>query len=330
DQGVRGVTSNPTIFEKAMTSGHAYDADMARLQSQGKPASEVFETLAIDDIQRACDAFKPVYESSHGADGYVSLEVNPHLARDTQATLRDARRLFRAVARPNVMIKIPGTREGLPAIEQALADGININVTLIFSLARYQEVLEAWLGGLERLARAGQGLASVASVASFFVSRVDSLIDPQLEKTGATALRGKAAIANAQKAYDIFLAMKSGARWQALAAQGAQIQRPLWASTSTKNPAYRDVVYVEELVGAETVNTMPLATIDAFRDHGQPKATLPAPAGTADGALQQLSQAGIDMDAVTRRLEEEGLLAFEKSYDSLIGSLEQKKEALKV
>jgi transaldolase len=327
--GLRGVTSNPTIFQKAFASGSDYDASIRTLAEKGLAAAAIFETLAIEDIQKACDEFKPVYDATKGRDGYVSIEVNPTLARDTKATLEEARHLYKAVHRPNVMIKIPGTVEGLSAIEQALSEGISINVTLIFSLERYQAVMDAWLSGLARLEKTGKSLASVASVASFFVSRVDVLIDAQLEKAKPAdweALKGKAAIANAQEAYTMFKNMQQSERYKELASKGAQVQRPLWASTSTKNPAYRDVIYVESLIGRDTVNTLPQPTVDAVRDHGQIKAALPA-----DGkpVLAKLKAAGIDMAAVTRQLEEDGLKLFAESYKDLIQSLEKKKETLK-
>jgi transaldolase len=330
--GVKGVTSNPTIFQKAIAGGAEYDAAIAALQQKGLKSPAIFEALAVEDIQAACDLFRPVYDQTKALDGYVSLEVNPHLARNTQGTLDEARQLFRKVNRPNVMIKIPGTQEGLSAIEQALGDGININVTLIFSLTRYQQVMDAWIAGLERAAKNGKPLGTLASVASFFVSRVDSLIDGLLEKKVPPApdLLGQAAIANAREAYGMFLEVRNGPRFQALAKQGAQVQRPLWASTSTKNPKYRDVMYVEQLIGRETVDTMPLATIDAFRDHGQASATLPGDVQAARQILQRLEKAGISMAAVTKQLEEEGLKSFSDSYDSLIKSLDEKKEALKV
>jgi len=333
NDGISGVTSNPTIFQKAITGGKEYDQAIAQLIREGKNGAQIFDVLAIQDIQRACDQFRSVYDATKGADGFVSLEVSPLLARDTPQTLSEARRLFRAVQRPNVMIKIPATREGLPAIEQALGDGININITLIFALQRYEEVMGAWLSGLERLSKAGKALSSASSVASFFVSRVDSLVDGLLEKqkpAGYEALLGKAAIANACLAYDLFLKMKASARFQALAAKGARVQRPLWASTSTKNPKYRDVIYVEELVGAETVNTLPLATVDAVRDHAKVRAALPGDAGAAQKVIQDLAKAGIAMDQVTRQLEEDGVKLFAESYDSLMKSLEQKRESLKV
>jgi len=332
EDGLCGVTSNPTIFQKAITGGKEYDETITRLIREGKNSNQVFDVLAIEDIQRACDLFRSVFDRTQGADGYVSLEVNPHLARDTQGTLEEARRLFKAVGCPNVMIKIPATKEGLPAIEQALGEGININITLIFALARYQEVIEAWLAGLERLAKSGKPLASVASVASFFVSRVDVMVDGRLEKqkpAGYESLLGKAAIANARLAYAMFLKMKSTPRFQTLAAKGARAQRPLWASTSTKNPKYRDVIYVEELIGAETVNTLPLATVDAARDHAHVRAALPGDVGAAEKVIQDLAKAGISIDDVTRQLEEDGLKLFSASYDDLIKGLEQKHEALK-
>jgi len=329
EDGLRGVTSNPTIFQKAFAGSTDYDAAIRSLMEKGLSSAAIFETLAIEDIQQACDQFKAVYASTQGLDGYVSIEVNPHVARDAKATLAEARHLYQAVNRPNVMIKIPGTAECLSAIEQALGEGISINITLIFSLDRYQAVMDAWLAGLERLAKTGKPLAPVASVASFFVSRVDVLIDAQLEKskpTGWEKLKGKAAIANAQEAYTMFEKMRAGPRFKALESKGAKVQRPLWASTSTKNPAYKDVIYVESLVGKDTVNTLPLATIDAFRDHGQAKKALPA---NGTEALQQLKNAGIEMAAVTRQLEEDGLKLFADSYDELIKSLDKKKEVLK-
>ncbi len=333
EDGLSGVTSNPTIFQKAFTGAKDYDEAISRLIREGKNSVQIFDALSIEDIQTACDQFRPAFDRTRGADGYVSLEVNPHLARDTQGSLEEARRLFRAVNRPNVMIKIPGTKEGLPAIEQALGEGININITLIFSLQRYQEVMDAWLAGLERLLeKSGKQLSSVASVASFFVSRVDTLVDGLLEKqkpSGYQSLLGKAAIANARLAYAMFQKMKGSARFRALAAKGARVQRPLWASTSTKNPHYRDVIYVEELIGSETVNTLPLATIEAARDHVQVRTALPGDTAAAQRVVQDLARAGISMDQVTRQLEEDGVKLFAASYDDLMKSLEQKREALK-
>ncbi|MFA5975260.1 MAG: transaldolase [Elusimicrobiota bacterium] len=330
EDGITGVTSNPTIFQKAISGSQDYDAAITLLRQKGKDAPAIFEALAVEDVRRACDVFRPVYEQTAGGDGYVSLEVNPHLARDAQGTLEEARRLFERVNRPNVMIKIPGTRESLPAIEQALGEGLNVNVTLIFSLKRYEEVLTAWLSGMERWSKKGKSLRSVASVASFFISRVDTLVDGELgKKQGSDPLLGKAAIANACLAYEIFEKMKAGERFKALQAKGAGVQRPLWASTSTKNPHYRDVIYVEELIGRQTINTLPLPTIEAFRDHGIVKAALPGNPAESRNLLARLESAGLSMDSVTRQLEEEGLKLFTDSYDSLMKTLEQKKETLK-
>jgi transaldolase len=328
--GLSGVTSNPTIFQKAISTGTEYDASIQALIKQDKPTPVIFETLAIADIQQACDLFRPTWEKTQGNDGYVSLEVNPHLARDTKGTLEEARRLFKQVGRPNVMIKIPATQESLPAVEQAIGDGINVNVTLIFALERYQEVMDAWLAGLERLAAAGKSPKAIASVASFFVSRVDTLIDGLLEKKGHPELMGKAAIANAKLAYQMFLKVVLGARFKALAAKGARVQRPLWASTSTKNPNYRDVLYVEELIGPDTVNTLPPQTVDAFRDHGRIRQSLAENPQGSTQALARLADAGIDMKQVTKQLEDDGVRLFADSYDSLIASLEAKRKALKV
>ncbi len=328
--GLSGVTSNPTIFQKAISGGTEYDTSIQALVKQEKATPVIFETLAIADIQQACDLFRVTWDKTQGSDGYVSLEVNPHLARDTRGTLEEARRLFKQVARPNVMIKIPATQEGLPAIEQAIGEGININITLIFALERYQEVMDAWLGGLERWCSVHGAPCTVASVASFFVSRVDSLVDGLLEKKGRKELMGKAAIANARLAYQMFLKVVLGPRFKALAAKGARVQRPLWASTSTKNPNYRDVLYVEELIGPDTVNTLPPQTVDAFRDHGRVRQSLMENVKESSEALARLAEAGIDMKQVTRQLEEDGVRLFAESYDRLIRSLEEKRQALKV
>jgi transaldolase len=329
NDGLRGITSNPTIFQKAITGSPDYDKDIEMLLGMDKDAPAIFEELAIQDIQRACDLFLPVYERTKGADGFVSIEVNPHLANDTQKTLEEARRLFKAVNRPNVMIKIPATKEGLPAIEKALGEGLNINITLIFSLDRYQQVMDAWLAGLEHLAKTGKPLSATASVASFFVSRVDTLVDDLLAKRGGPEqLKGRAAIANARLAYEMFEKFVSGERFKALAAKGARVQRPLWASTSAKNPEYRDVIYVEELIGPDTVNTLPPQTIDAFRDHGKAAQTLKKQRVESYETIDRLARAGIDMKQVTWQLEVEGVRLFTDSYDSLIKSIEQKRQAL--
>jgi transaldolase len=329
EDGLRGVTSNPTIFQKAL-GGSEYDEQINQLVRTEKSTDEIFEELAIADIQRACDLFKPVYDQAQGRDGFVSIEVDPRLASDTQGTLTAARRLWSRVNRPNVMVKIPATQQGLPAIEQSLSEGININITLIFSLERYDQVMEAWLKGLERLAATGKKLDRVASVASFFVSRVDSIIDKTLQEKGNTELQGKAAIANARTAYQMFLKVAFGARYKALMAKGAQLQRPLWASTSTKNPKYCDVLYVEELIGPDTVNTLPPATIDAFRDHGKVRNSLVENPQNNAKVLADLAAAGIDMKQVTQHLEDDGVKLFAESYGSMIKSLDEKRQAMKV
>jgi len=272
DDGISGVTSNPTIFEKAITGSTDYDAALAALVAEGKTAAEIYETLVVDDIRGACDVLRPQWEASNGVDGRVSIEVDPRLAKNTAATIAEARALWWAVDRPNLFIKIPATIEGLPAITQAISEGISVNVTLIFALARYGEVIDAYMTGLEQAAAAGHDLSRIRSVASFFVSRVDTEVDARLDKIGtpeAAQLRGKAAVANARLAYELFETKCATERWQALAAKGARVQRPLWASTSTKDPAFPDTMYVVELVVSDTVNTMPEATIKATADHGE-------------------------------------------------------------
>ncbi len=338
DDALTGMTSNPTIFEKALASGTAYDAQL-KSSAAGKSAWELFELVETDDVRTACDIFRPVYDRSKGLDGYVSIEVSPGAAHDAKATVAEAHRLWTTVNRPNVMIKVPGTAEGCIALEQLIADGLNVNVTLLFAVDAHARVIEAYLSGLERRAAAGQPLGHVASVASFFVSRVDSAIDAALDamvKAGtlpadrAKALQGKAAIANAKRAYRLFRETFSGARWDKLASKGAQFQRPLWASTSTKNPSYRDTIYVEELIGPDTVNTMPPNTLEAYRDHGITKRTVDADVAAADALLRELEALGIKLDAVTDKLLAEGLASFQKSFDTLIAGIEQKTAALGV
>ncbi len=335
DYDLRGVTSNPSIFEQAISDSTDYDAALERLAAQGVDASTAYEAVAVADIQRAADLFRPVYDASGGTDGFVSLEVSPELAHDTDGTLEEAQRLWRRLARPNVMIKVPGTEAGLPAIEQLISEGINVNVTLLFSLSGYERVMEAFIRGIERRVQAGQGVERVASVASFFVSRVDSAVDAELEKllegeTDAARkerirfLFGRAAIGNAKVAYQRFRQLFSGERWERLRAAGAQVQRPLWASTSTKNPAYRDVVYVEELIGPDTVNTMPLPTVEAFADHGEARRTVDAEVDRSQRELAELKGLGIDLDAITDRLQVEGVEKFAKSFRELIGCVEEK------
>jgi transaldolase len=332
-----GMTSNPTIFEKALAEGHAYDAQVAAAPAGLEPA-ELFERIETDDVRDACDAFAGVYDRTRGADGYVSIEVSPAQAFDAAATVAEARRLRAAVDRPNVMVKVPGTAEGARAVRQLIAEGINVNITLLFAIDAHDRVIEAYLSGLEDLAAAGHPIDHVASVASFFVSRVDTEVDRRLEalardvpadrRDALLALGGKAAVANARLAYRLFQSRFSGARWDALAARGARVQRPLWASTSTKNPAYRDVIYVESLIGPHTVNTLPPATMDAFRDHGIVARTVDTGYDEAERHLAALNEAGIDLTAVTDVLLAEGIAAFQRSFDSLLAGLARKSAAL--
>ncbi len=335
DDAVVGVTSNPTIFEKAIEGSSDYDDALRTLVSQGeRDPRQIFEALAVEDIQQTADILRSTYERTNKHDGYISLEVAPDRAHDTEATIADAGRLFAAVGRPNVMIKIPATAEGIPAIEQMIYEGVNINVTLIFSLAVYQQVAEAYIRGLERRVAEGKAVDHLASVASFFVSRVDTMIDKQLDaKIAASSdldeqeklreLRGKAAIANARLAYEQYEQIFHGERFAALRQANAQPQRCLWASTSTKNPAYRDVIYVEELIGPETVDTMPPQTIVAFQDHGIPERTL-GEYDEARATMARLASAGIDMDQVTKQLEIDGVKSFADSFTSLLDSTAQK------
>jgi transaldolase len=335
---VVGVTSNPTIFQKAMGEGSFYDDDIARLARQGLDARAIFEALALDDIRAAAADMEPVFERTAGVDGRISFEVPPDIADDPEATIRDTRRLFDALARPNVFIKIPATAAGVPAIRASIAAGINVNVTLIFSIARYREVIEAYLSGLEELADAGGDLVEVASVASFFVSRVDTLVDKELqalvdkggpEAEAARARLGTAAIDNAKLAYEVFEQAFQGPRWQELAREGARVQRPLWASTSTKNPAYRDVLYVEELVARDTVNTMPLETIEAFADHGEVRGqTVKEGMDRAHRLWDELAALGIDEAEVGWRLEREGVEKFADSYNGAVDTIEAKRARL--
>lgn len=320
DRGVRGVTSNPTIFQKAMTSTDAYDADFARLVGEGHSTLDAYWALVVDDIRGALEVLEPVHRSSGGADGFVSVEVAPSLARDTTGTIQAATDLHRRIDAPNLLVKIPATVEGLPAITAAIAEGISVNVTLIFGLERYDQVIDAYLAGLERL---DGDLSSVSSVASFFISRVDTEVDRRLEAIGtpaALALRGTAAIANARAAYALFRQRIGEPRWQALAERGARLQRPLWASTSTKNPAYVDTLYVDELIGPDTVNTMPDATLVAFEDHGNLRRTIDLDDG--QDTLERLAEVGVDLAEVATVLEDEGVAAFEGSFDDLVATLD--------
>ncbi len=324
EDGLAGVTSNPAIFEKAISSGHEYEAPIRELARRGLRAAALYEALTLEDVMRAADLFRPLYEETQGSDGFVSIEVSPHLARDTTATIAEAQRLWAALKRPNVMIKVPATREGLPAIRTLIAAGINVNVTLLFSVARYREVIEAWMEGLEDRVRAGAPLGSVASVASFFLSRIDTLVDKQLDKLGtgeARALRGQAAVASACLAYQTYLKIKKETRWQVLARQGARTQRLLWASTGTKDPAYSNVMYVEPLIGRETVNTLTPETLVAYRDHGNPAARIEGGSEAASLLSVTLNVFGIDLDEIGRQLEEEGIRKFVEPYDKLLAML---------
>ncbi len=333
---IRGVTSNPTIFMNAITKSHDYDDSLLPLIEAGLTDEAIFFALAVEDIQAAADLFLPLYHRSAGGDGYVSLEVSPYLANDTQATLAQAKELWRRVNRPNLMIKIPATQAGLPAICEAIAAGINVNVTLIFARQRYAEVMEAYLYGLERRAAAGLPLGAIASVASFFVSRVDTKIDARLkalaqaggpQAQAAATLAGKAAIANARLAYADFRQVFTGPRFLALKEQGARVQRPLWASTSTKNPAYRDVIYVEELIGADTVNTVPPQTLVAFLEHGRVRSSLEEDPAGARQALADLERMGIAIQAVTDELEAEGVQSFSEAFSVLLEAIQQRRPA---
>jgi transaldolase len=329
EDAVVGVTSNPTIFQKAMSEGGWYDDQLREVLAEEDDLKEIFLRLAFDDITEACDLFQPVWKQTGGVDGRISLEVDPHFANDTEATIEEAQRFHDTVDRPNLYVKIPATKEGLPAIEEMISRGKSINVTLIFSLQRYAEVAEAYIRGLERLVVGGGDLANTLSVASFFVSRVDTEADKRLDAIGgADHLKGRLAIANAKLAYQRYKEIFAGPRWDALAARGARPQRCLWASTSTKNPAYRDVMYVEDLIGPETVNTMPKETIEAFQDHGVVRPTLEEGLDEARQLFEELAQVGIDYDDVTRVLEEEGVEKFADSFDELLNGIRAKRGEL--
>jgi len=336
--GIAGMTSNPSIFEKAIGAGDEYSDEILALARQGHDGPQIFDRLAIADVQAACDMFTPVYAGTGGEDGFVSLEVSPALARDTQRTISEARRLFAAVDRPNVMIKIPGTVEGLPAIRACLTAGLNINITLMFSMAHYEAVVEAFMSGLEDRLAAGGEVRNVASVASFFVSRVDTLVDKLLDekltpagdvhRARIEACKGKLAVANSKLVYQRFEQLFATPRWQRLAAVGAKVQRVLWASTSTKNPAYSDVLYVDELIGPHTVNTLPEATLAAFKDHGTPRRTVDGGYDAARTVLTELACLGIDVDAATEQLQVEGVELFVKSFDAVLAIVAQRRREL--
>jgi transaldolase/transaldolase/glucose-6-phosphate isomerase len=326
--GVRGVTSNPAIFEKAITSSSDYDADIRTLSDGSKTTEEVFFGLALKDIQAAADLFKDLHAEDK-MDGYVSLEVSPFLALDTEGTFEQAKKLWKQVDRKNVMIKIPGTQPGLSAIRQSIAQGININVTLLFGLDRYRAVAEAYIAGLEDHLAAGHEIGHISSVASFFLSRIDVIVDPLLDEKGLGELKGEVAIASAKKAYEIYKEVFSGPRWEKLAAKGAQPQRLLWASTSSKNPAFKDTKYVEALIGPDTVDTVPLETIEAFRDHGVAANTLEQGLDEATEILAKVKAAGINMDEITQTLEDEGIDKFNKPFEKLLKSIEDQAAKVK-
>jgi transaldolase/glucose-6-phosphate isomerase len=335
NDGLRGMTSNPSIFEKAITGSPDYAAQVRQLITEGLDAGHIFERVAVKDIQDAADVLRTVYDSTNKHDGYVSIEVSPTLAHDTQSSIEEARRLWKAVSRPNLMVKIPGTIEGVPAVRQLISEGLNINITLLFAQEAYIAVAEAFMDGLDTALKAGKDISGIASVASFFVSRIDTLvdstIDKELQNPGSPdreqllrSLHGKIAIANAKQAYRSYQQMIAGSRWRTLAGRGAQPQRLLWASTSTKNAKYRDVMYVEELIGPETVDTIPPATMDAFRDHGIVRRTLDADLAAADKTMSDLAKAGISMKKVTDQVLDEGIKLFDEAFSKLLGAVEQK------
>lgn len=336
---LRGETSNPSIFEKAIVKSDDYDADIRELAGQGKDILAIYEKLATDDVRAACDVFRPVYEASNGGDGFVSIEVSPRLAHDTEGTIAEAKRLWEMVDRPNLMVKIPGTQAGAAAIQETLYEGLNINITLLFSVNAYEQVIWAYISALERRAQERKPIGSIASVASFFVSRIDTLADKWLGDAAKSEsdsqrfeelndLQGKLAIANAKIAYEHFNQIFSGERWLALQAQGGRVQRPLWASTSTKNPAYRDVVYVEELIGPHTINTLPLETINAFADHGVVARTIDQDMDAAHNVVKRFEALGFSLEAVTDQVLKEGVVKFDEAFDQLLAGMEKKRQAV--
>jgi transaldolase len=336
EDGLSGITSNPAIFNKAMTKGTAYDGQFRALVEKGLPTGKIYEAMAVQDIQNAADHLRRAYDDSNGTDGFVSLEVSPHLARDTEGTIAEAARLWKEVSRPNVLIKIPGTKEGIPAIRRSLVDGINVNVTLLFSLEAYREVMEAHLQAMEARVEAGKPPSEVASVASFFLSRIDVKVDKRLDDMKAagehveeaTALRGTAAVASARLAYRMWKGTYAGPRWEKLEKAGARFQKPLWASTSTKDPVYSDVKYVEALIGPHTVNTMPDETVEAFRDHGRVADTVEDDLDGQEKVLERLEAIGISVKRVTDELVDEGIEKFNQPFDALLAALEEKRKSL--
>jgi transaldolase len=337
EDALTGMTSNPTIFQKALSSSDSYDDQLLGAE-HGLSPIQLFELVETTDVRNACDAFAGVFSSTRGADGYVSIEVSPGVSDSADATCEEATRLWKTVNRPNVMVKVPGTEEGAIAVRRLTAAGVNVNITLLFAIEAHERVIEAYLAGLEDRVKARQPIEGIASVASFFVSRVDTEVDKRLdaliakaspaEKERLQLLKGRAAIANAKLAYRLFTNKFSGARWDALVKQGARVQRPLWASTSTKNPAYRDVMYVEDLIGPDTVNTMPPATIDAFRDHGDVQRTVDKKLGAAEGLLKEVEAVGISIKEVTAKLLADGISSFQKSFDELLAGIDAKISSL--
>ena len=328
NQGVHGVTSNPAIFEKAIAHSDDYDEQMQQLITEGAGVDAIYEALIVNDIIMATDRFRPVYDATNGKDGFVSLEVNPNLAYDTEGTIAEARRYFSTLERPNLMIKVPATKEGIPAITQLISEGINVNITLMFSMDHYENVAYAYIEGLEKLAENGGDLSKVNSVASFFISRVDVKLDEKLEKAGVKDLLGTIGIANSKLVYQRFKEIFSGERWEKLAAKGASVQRPLWASTSTKNPDYPDTMYVDALIGPQTVNTLPPETLEAFLDHGTVAQTIENDLDEARAQIEKLAELGIDLDVATEELQQEAVDKFIKPFNSLLETIAQKRDAL--
>jgi len=335
NDGLRGITSNPAIFQKSIAESDFYDADIRKMSTQNKEINTVYEEISQKDVQNAADVFRPLYDKTKGEDGYVSLEVNPHLANNTEGTIAEGRRLRTALNRPNVLIKVPATVEGLPAIRQLISEGISINVTLLFGLPRYREVTEAYFEGLETRVAQGKPIRNIISVASFFLSRIDTLVDPLLEKIMesnskkneiAKEALGEVAISSARAAYQIYKEVFGSARFKKLEEKGAHVQRLLWASTSNKNPNYSDVKYIEPLIGPNTVNTVPPQTIDAYRDHGDPKLTIELDLKKAERVLKSLPELGIDIDKITQQLEDEGIGKFNEPFDKLMEALAQKSQ----
>ena len=330
NDGLKGVTSNPAIFEKAIDNSHDYDNAVRKLSEEGKSIEHIYETLTVEDVQHAADLFRTIYNQTNFHDGYVSLEVNPHLANDTKGTIDEARKLWSKVNRPNILIKVPATLGGLPAIRQLISEGINVNVTLLFGLPRYRQVAEAYIAGLETRLTQGKSIKNIASVASFFLSRIDSLVDPMVEKFNKTAdkyeeiskrVHGQVAISSAKSAYQIYQEIFGGSRFKKLADKGALVQRLLWASTSTKNPDYDDIKYIEPLIGRDTVNTVPLEAIKAYLNHGNPKLSLEQDISEALWVMEHLPELGINIDNVTQQLEDEGVEKFCKPFDKLMKTL---------